>query len=393
MRIAMIAACPFPWPRGTPVRIYRMAEALAGRGHEVQMVTYHIGEKLSPLPFAVHRIRDVPGYTDSEPGPHLRKLLQLDPLLAMTLRRLLRSQSFDVIHAHHYEGLLTALAATAPKRRLPIMFDAHTLLASELPYYSIGVPRIAKKWIGSLLDKHLPRRADHVIAVSESIRSTLIAAGRVDERRISVIPNGVETEHFAAVDSSPSPMRQGRRLAFAGNLAAYQGVDLLLQAFSIVRRQLDDVRLMILTDSDFASYVPMAESLGIHASIDVINPGYLKLPTYLHGADILLNPRTACAGIPQKLLNYMAAGRPIVSFAGSGKIIEHERTGLLAADGDVQSFADATLRLFSQPEFAARLGANAQALAIKDYGWSQVAANVEAVYEGVLADHRPQSNE
>src|SRR4029077_9647123 len=117
------------------------------------------------------------------------------------------------------------------------------------------------------------------------------------------------------------PMRQARRVAFAGNLSAYQGVDLLLRAFSIVRRQLDDVRLMILTDSDFAKYVPLAESLGIHASIDVHNPGYLRLPTYLQSADILLNPRPACDGIPQKLLNYMAAGRPIVSFAGSAKVI------------------------------------------------------------------------
>jgi glycosyltransferase involved in cell wall biosynthesis len=389
----MVAACPFPWPRGTPVRIYRMAEALAGRGHDVQIATYHIGEKLMPLPCAVHRIRDVPGYTNCEPGPHLRKLLQLDPLLAMTLRRLLRSQSFDVIHAHHYEGLLTALAATARKRRLPVIFDAHTLLASELPYYPMGLPRGAKERIGSFLDTQLPRRADHVIAVSESIRSALIAKGRVDERRISVIPNGVETEHFAAFDLSPPPTRQGRRAAFAGNLAAYQGVDLLLQAFSIVHRQLDDVRLMILTDSDFAKYLPMAESLGIDGSIDVHNPGYLSLPSYLHGADILLNPRPVCDGIPQKLLNYMAAGRPIVSFADSGKIIEHERTGLLAADGDVQSFAAAMLRLFSQPEFAARLGANAQALATTEYGWARVAANVEAVYEGVLADNRRHGNE
>ena len=42
MRIAIVAACPFPLPRGTPVRILRMAEALADRGHEVHVVTYHL---------------------------------------------------------------------------------------------------------------------------------------------------------------------------------------------------------------------------------------------------------------------------------------------------------------------------------------------------------------
>lgn len=56
----MVAACPLPYPRGTRVRILRMAEALARRGHEVHVVTYHLGAgELSPM-LHVHRIRDVP---------------------------------------------------------------------------------------------------------------------------------------------------------------------------------------------------------------------------------------------------------------------------------------------------------------------------------------------
>jgi hypothetical protein len=39
LRIAMIAACPFPLGRGTPIRIQRQAETLAARGHEVHVVT------------------------------------------------------------------------------------------------------------------------------------------------------------------------------------------------------------------------------------------------------------------------------------------------------------------------------------------------------------------
>ena len=66
LRIAMIAACPFPWPRGTPIRIHRIAEAVAGRGHAVHVVTYHLGEELADAPFVVHRIRDVPAYRRTE---------------------------------------------------------------------------------------------------------------------------------------------------------------------------------------------------------------------------------------------------------------------------------------------------------------------------------------
>ena len=44
LTIAMVAACPFPAPRGTPIRALRLAEALAARGHRVHVVTYHYGQ-------------------------------------------------------------------------------------------------------------------------------------------------------------------------------------------------------------------------------------------------------------------------------------------------------------------------------------------------------------
>ena len=49
---------------------------------------------------------------------------------------------------------------------------------------------------------------------------------------------------------------------------------------------------------------------------------------------IALNPRVDCDGLPVKLLNYMATGRAIVSFAGSAEILEHEQTGLVVPSGD-----------------------------------------------------------
>ena len=85
-KIAMVAACPFPWPRGTPIRIFRMADALGRRGHEVHVVTYHLGEACSGAPFHIHRIPSVATYRKYSPGPTIQKLLIPDLLLVLKMK-------------------------------------------------------------------------------------------------------------------------------------------------------------------------------------------------------------------------------------------------------------------------------------------------------------------
>jgi hypothetical protein len=79
-KIAMVAACPFPYPRRTPIRIFRLAEALTHRGHEIHVVTYHFGDVVN-APFKIHRIPDVRTYRKYSPGPSYQKLMVLDQLL------------------------------------------------------------------------------------------------------------------------------------------------------------------------------------------------------------------------------------------------------------------------------------------------------------------------
>ena len=88
----MVAACPFPFGRGTPIRIQRQAEALAARGHEVHVATYFLGTAEPVAGVSVHRTPRLPRYRTTSPGPTLPKLLALDPMLVGTLFRLLRAR-------------------------------------------------------------------------------------------------------------------------------------------------------------------------------------------------------------------------------------------------------------------------------------------------------------
>jgi glycosyltransferase involved in cell wall biosynthesis len=105
-------------------------------------------------------------------------------------------------------------------------------------------------------------------------------------------------------------------------------------------------------------------------------------------ATVAVNPRVQCDGIPQKLLNYMAAGMPIATFEGSAGPVRHEVTGLRVPDGDTAAMADAMERLLNDRELARRLGETAREQARRDFSWAQVAARVEEVYREALADGR-----
>jgi glycosyltransferase involved in cell wall biosynthesis len=379
----VVAACPFPAPRGTPIRIQRLAEGIAARGHRVHVVAYHFGSGAVAPEVSVHRAAGFRPYRRLSPGPTYTKLALLDPLLALKLSQVLRRYPVDVIHAHHFEGLLVASLARLGAR-IPILFDAHTLMTSELPYYRLGLPRQAKRFLAAALDRRTPALADHVITVTERIRNRLLQLGALRDDGVTMIPNGVESHFFARAGSSPRSIMGSPTLIFTGNLAPYQGIDLMLRALRKILDRRSDVRLKIVTNSSFEPYGALARELGITEAIDIVPALFEEIPELLAGATVAVNPRTECDGIPVKLLNYMAAGKPIISFAGSAPGARHRETGWLVPDGDVGGFAEGALALLDNAELAAGLGRNARRFVETQHSWERSAEMAEDLYRRVI---------
>jgi glycosyltransferase involved in cell wall biosynthesis len=382
----MVAACPYPARRGTPIRIHRLAEGMAARGHQVHVVTYHFGTAEDNPTLSVHRIPSIGPYRKLSPGPTYVKLALLDPLLALKVWQVLRRFRVDIIHAHHFEGLLVAAAARLWSRT-PLIFDAHTLLTSELPFYSLGLPLRAKQRIAAALDRRLPAMADHVIAVTERIKERLLQMGAVQNDKVSVVPNGVESQFFLENGNGVGKVTNGGpTLIFTGNLAPYQGIDLMLKALRKVLNRRSDVRLKIVTESSFAHYDALARELGVAGSIEVVRAQFDEIPRLLAGATVAVNPRMDCDGIPVKLLNYMAAGKPVISFASSAPGVRHRQTGWLVADGDVDGFAEGALTLLGNAELASALGQNARRLVIDQHDWGRSTELTEGIYRRVIRE-------
>ncbi len=379
MKILVISAGPFPMDRGTPARTLRVSQALAERGHEICVVTFPISDNSIDTDLRIERSRGFRNYSKTSPGPSITKLFFMNPRLASKVREVLQQEPFDVIYAHHYEGLLVASMARRRARvRLPIIFDSHSLLGSELSSYFPSFISAPINRLGTILDERLIRLSDAVIGVSDEI-ANFYAARAEPDFPIVTATSGVECEQFfrvADAGDGVSPVR----VVFAGNLSGYQGFDLLLAAFRKVRAQRQNVELFVAAREANAVLAAMGVNDPSSEGIRVRSGGWSELPQILASSDIATNPRTVCPGIPQKLLNYMASALPTVSFEGSSAMLVHEQTGLIVPNGDVDGFAQAIVRLIDSRDLRSRLGAAARTLVESQYNWERVAATFERVF-------------
>jgi glycosyltransferase involved in cell wall biosynthesis len=264
---------------------------------------------------------------------------------------------------------------------VPIVYDAHTMLGSELPAYGKQWMSRLARGFGRRLDQWIPALADHIVVVTDDISRQLSGHHGFDPHRITVVPNGVEVDSFAAVSTS---IGEPGLLVYTGTLAPYQGIDLMLAAFARALAVRPRLRLRLLITASFEPFQAMAEQLGVARAIEIIQDNFPALPARLAEASVALMPRVECPGLPQKLLNYMAAGKAIVSFAGSAKLLEHEVTGLVVPNRDIAAFANAIVRLSDDPSLALRLGAAARELILDTSSWDKAAARCESVYASVL---------
>jgi glycosyltransferase involved in cell wall biosynthesis len=375
--------------QGSQLLIRRLALGLRARGHEVVVLTYAEGLEPAPAGVAVRRIPRIPGCRARGSGPRLGKLVLDLVLLAATLR-VLRRERIDLVHAHNYEAALIGLVAGS-LAGVPVIYHGHNALAEELPTYFRGrVARRLARALGMLVDRAVPRRADHCIAICRELTSYLRAHG-VAEGALEMIAPGGSPEEFPA--RSPRELAAIRTrfglgdrplLLYTGNLDGYQNIELLLASIERVRAAVPAALLVLATHAPPRRLPHELRRAGEGVRL-IAAESFADVRDLLQIADVALCPRQEWSGFPMKLLNYLAAGKAVVVSAGSAKAVEHGRNGWVVAGGDAGAYAGAIVRLLGDPPLRAALGAAARRTVEDAYGWDHMLDRVEAVYARVLA--------
>ena len=175
LKVCVLAACPFPANHGTPGSIREMSEAVADLGHEVHIVTYHIGEPIPLKGPILHRIPRLTGESAVVVGPTIRRPLY-DLQMVLTALAVIRDHRPQLIHAHGYEaGLVAWLCRLATG--LPVLYSGHNTMSDELPSYGFIRPAALARGLARLLDVTVPRMANRCLPHSANMDRFLASVG------------------------------------------------------------------------------------------------------------------------------------------------------------------------------------------------------------------------
>jgi len=295
----------------------------------------------------------------------------------------------------HYRNIWDGLFIAQNKKRFgyKTIFEVNGLPSIELKYHYPGIDlnllsKIKEQEIATL---HL---SDAIICPSSVTRDYIASLG-LDRKTISVIPNGVSPSDF-----SPSllPSREGRIpvLLYIGTLADWQGLEVVIDALPKILEQ-QPVRLHIVGRGRSRQRKSLAKQIrksGLEEHV-LIQPAvpHHEIPTLIAEADICLAPlglndRNVTQGAcPIKVLEYMAAGRPLIAsnMPIVRELVREDVDALLFSPNAPDDLARQVLALLNDVELSRRLAESASERALIKFTWHESQKKLVKVYEKLLA--------
>lgn len=312
-----------------------------------------------------------------------------------------RQGRVDVVHACNPPDLFFLIALVLRPFGARFVFDHHDLVP-ELFLSRFASGGRVLYWLTRLVERLTFAAADAVISTNESYRRVAIERGGMSPDRVAVVRSAPDLSRFTP-RSPDASLRRGRPhlLAYLGVMGPQDGIDYALRALHLLRGQLgrDDFHAIFMGAGDvFDDMVKLSGELGIGDIVEF--PGRVPdefVLRCLSTADVCLapdplNPLNDVSTM-NKVVEYMAMGRPIVSFDLVESRVSAGDAALYAPGNDELAFAKAIDVLLSDSEARARMGQLGRRRVERDLSWAVSRRNLVGFYERLFAaasDGAPQ---
>jgi glycosyltransferase involved in cell wall biosynthesis len=351
VRTLHVAALPFPTPQGTQALLHAMLSALGAHGHETHLLCYGHGGAQADAPYTLHRAPARSWTGSLRSGPSLEKLW-LDARLAQHLQVLWRRLRPDALIAHHVEAASCAALLGCG----PTLFVAHTAMGEELPTYFPPWLAAPLRAAGSRLDRWLVRRSGAACAVSPLLAASLRELSGAPVAALPLpwpLPAPIDVEERTSARRALQLASDADVALYAGNLDAYQGLDVLLAALPQAIALRPRLRWLIATASAHEDFAKRLRRAGLlpHVSFARIDSEPARRCVHA-AADLALVPRRSAGGAPIKLLDACARALPVVAAQRALAAQSLAPHCELVESDDAASWCAAIVRTLQEPDAA-----------------------------------------
>lgn len=342
-KILLIAPQPFFLNRGTPINVRAVAETLGKLAYEVDLLVFAQGEALEIPGVRIIRALSVPGVRRVPIGPSWTKVF-LDMGLFISALNLAYRHKYDLYHGIEEGAFLACFLAKISRAKF--IFDMDSCMTTQLQD-STFLPFAGALKLFSWFETRALRAADAVLTVCESLSikakelAPNAAVFQIEDFPLDGAASS-QTNRIAELRAMWNPNSRPL-LLYTGNLETYQGIELLLRAFTQTLkrsnyRSLNPLLLIVGGElRQIQAYQELCHELGIQSHVTFSGPQPAEdMGNYMALADILVSPRLHGSNTPLKLYSYMAARRPIVAtqIASHTQVLSAESAYLAAPSID-----------------------------------------------------------
>jgi glycosyltransferase involved in cell wall biosynthesis len=305
----------------------------------------------------------------------------------------------DVYEAHAVSGYGFLRALRERNAKIPFIQTVHGVLADEyMQSLQRGLPSFRAKaanlvmWQLSKLEEESARNATLTVTISKYSRRKIMQFYGVDEAKIRIVPNGVDTQRFKPSEACESIKRQigmDSKLCvlFVGRLIPRKGLHYLVEAAKQIVKEFSQTMFLIAGGgplrNHLVSYLEKMNLTGNFVFLGDVSES--ALPALYSCADVFVLPSIQ-EGLGIALLEAQATAKPIVAFdvGGVSEAVVDKETGLLVKP-DSHELADAIMKLLVSWSLREKMGSRGREFVIDRFSWDVCAQKMLQVYREALA--------
>lgn len=315
--------------------------------------------------------------------------------------RVLRRDDFDVIQFCNPPDLFFPLGFYYRLLGRAVIFDHHDLFPEGVRFRFRGTAGAIAARVALLAERLTFASADVVMATNESYRSIARGRGGMAGERVIVVRNGPELGSFRPVAPVPA-LKDGfaHLVCYLGIMGEDDGIEAAVEAmrYVIAERGRDDVRFVLIGDGAMRGWaVRRIEELGLGRQVTFTG----RLPeadvlAYLSTCDLGMSP-DACTPVNSlstmnKVMEYMALGKPVVSFDLKEARVSAGDAGTFVPCGDAHAFGRAILDLLDDPARCARMGEAGRRRVTERLAWDHQKGALLDAYAAALRIRRARQH-